>query len=171
MRKKALRILCVVLAVVLFISGCWIYESTYANHFLPSDPDFSTYSPFSGKLFEMRPASIKNSLVQVRDAAHVHDPLVWVDLREENGKAEKEQLERLAEHLNSFRYWFWMPAPNGIGPSYPYAYLIVNGKKADATLRICYQKGRNRLLYNNVWYYGSREFFQTLDNLAMGITV
>lgn len=165
--KKRKVITLVLLVVVLFgVSVGLIGRFLYAEFVLSRPADYTTFEPFSGKLFDLKPEEIshidiRNSYDTPADYLHYED---------------KEEVREIAAFLNSFRYRYCLSGPKderafpagniameyikvypaGIDPAY---------YKYKALYCIVYAGERNAILVNGVWYFGDEEFFEKFSAL------
>lgn len=120
-KKRRRRLFTSVISVILVLSLCsaWIlaYENYYAKVVYPDQIRtlglahrlFTTYEPFSGKLFQIKPSDTLAVWYRSSsgDAPRGRDPFENI----ESHKIEDWEIEKgIFEMLNSFRYYFWAPA-------------------------------------------------------------
>lgn len=101
--KKA-RWLLLAAAVLLAAGGAWGYHILYDAYIQPRiDSSFATYAPFSGKAFDIDPSQVEELRLKVeKDDGRT---AYWMSTD------SPEDIRRFTEHLNSFRSFFWLPAP------------------------------------------------------------
>lgn len=163
--KKRRTVLILALAVTVLAAWGWY---TYRETVLSRPEAYTTFQPFSGKLFQLDPEKIDhidifNKNTEAKPTSYIVDPLRY---------ETEEDVKQISDFLNSFRYHFWMPGPKGVDaikmitptgsiriypkgikPAY-YKYKMMHCMIRD-----------NKMWVNGIWYFGSEEFFQKFDEL------
>lgn len=176
-KKRSLRkrVLCLllILAAALAAAGAWGYHVLYGVYIQPRvDSSFATYAPFSGKVFDIDPSQVGE--LRLKIVTDDGRTAYWMSTD------SPEDIRRFAEHLNSFRSFFWLPAPPQRKrpiPGPPIGYIW--GKDADTGISFDYTD--RRLLVHPgdaldvddpavsrdaYYYYFDAGFTQTMVELA-----
>ncbi|MEY8310718.1 hypothetical protein AALA61_01765 [Oscillospiraceae bacterium 42-9] len=169
--KKKRKVLCVLLAVAVFVVALWTAWAFKINFEPRINSEFLTYQPFSGKLFNLNPDEI--TAIYLYKRAHSR---LWKDAYgEEHGEVvcnQPEDVEKVIEIFNSYRYSFWHPAKSpyrdlDFGDPY-FLLLCTNG----STIRGYFSENRlwtsafkfraGEAWRNGAWYYGGRDLYDAL---------
>lgn len=169
--KKKRKVLCVLLAVVILAvatASIWAYRVAAVPR---ANSEFLTFQPFSGKLFDLDPNEI-NSIYIIPRTHQAYGSDI-------NGKTYgeiicnmPEDVEKVTEILNAYRYFFWHPAKSpetGWGMTEPkIRVLFDNGETFEGFFsenRIwvsAYPFRADKLARSGAWYYGGRELYEAL---------
>lgn len=123
------------------------------------DLPYTTFRPFSGRLFDFKLDQVHYICTSGdSDSPHMHY------------FRSDEEITEVIELLNSFRYYCWKPEPMGekalpFGGSRSVSLDLMYPQTDGSTVHIHYVAYENRLLFNNVWYYGDPAFFKKLREL------
>lgn len=162
--KKRRTVLILALAVTVLAAWGWY---TYRETVLSRPEAYTTFQPFSGKLFQLDPEQIDHIEIFNKNTQSCLESIRSESLCYET----EEDVKEISEFLNSFRYHFWMPGPKGVEamkmtstgginiypkgvkPAY-YKYKMMHCMIRD-----------NKMWVNGIWYFGSEEFFQKFEEL------
>ncbi len=157
-RKIPLFLIIMFLGVSFFALG----KMVYAKYVVPRPVEFTTFSPFERRIFDLDSSKIKEIgfrgwVYKSRHINLVPPPDIF---------DTKDEIEDLVEYLNSFRYTHTAPAPDSLN--------IGKGQEPHCNLWIETWKGakfsclieKNRIYIGEVWYYGDPDFFQKLLELV-----
>lgn len=164
--KKRKVITLVLLVVVLFgVSVGLIGRFFYVGYILQRPEHFTTFEPFSGKLFDIDPEE-----VSYIDIDNHGEPI-----KEYTRYEDTEDVQEITEFLNSFRYRFWWPAPDkrhsrtGASDSVVIALKnTVYNKHFNAQVpeTVYCMVQSHRIQLGNAWYYYKDEkFFEKFHEL------
>ncbi len=156
-RKVILVLFIALMAVGLFLIG----QIIYTKYVLPRPVEFTTFSPFERRIFDLDASEIKEirffSWERVYSNGTRRTPFYTFDT--------KEEIEAFVEYLNSFRYTHTEPGPDPINlgkegiPSCRFSAETRNGENFHCSFE------QNRVYIGEVWYYGDPAFFQKLMDL------
>lgn len=109
------------------------------------------YIPFTGRVFFLDPAEVEQVTVENWDAG-----------RREATIQEKEDMERVIEQLNSFRFQWWhFDLPVATGGNNPVLRIETSGGSCE------YELWDDGVKVNGLWYRGEKGFFQELAELPL----
>lgn len=139
--KKRIKKKYVVLLIILL--------AAYLLFAFTRQSEYSTYVPFSGKVFNIKREDV--------DAVCIFNgnQVISVDLDDD------QQIQQVVELLNGLRYQFWIPVPP-IGSS-GYSYLLwleIDGE------RIAFKFNKNQILVKNVWYFCGDHCLSALTDMV-----
>ncbi len=160
-RKKAKGRIIALSLLAIFLLAAFLSRVIYKEYILrtpPVETDFSR--SFARELFDFQGSDIDWIMAGSKRIEEVTG--IW-----RLSSDDQKQLNEIAEHLNTFRYHFWIPGPRmkqlAQGPAKALNSLILIMKNGDS---ISFSYNKNRLLINRVWYYGDEAFFERLTELA-----
>lgn len=156
-RKIPLFLIIMFLGVSLFALG----RMVYAKYVVPRPVEFTTFSPFERRIFDLAPSQISSISVRNEDPALYRKygsptPVYRFD--------SQKEVEELTEHFNSFRYTHTAPGPDFRNAGKPPTTGAIWIEKKDSARLYCVLR-ENSILIGEVWYYGGPDFFQKLMDL------
>ena len=153
--KKPLICLLILTAAALVTLSALAYPYIRERIDLP----YMTFEPFSGRLFDFKLNQVYY-IYTGGDSGNPHRHYFRSD----------EEITEVIELLNSFRYYYWKPEPMGVkalpfGGSRSVSLDLMYPQTDGSTVHVNYVAYDNRLMFNNVWYYGDPAFFSKLREL------
>lgn len=168
--KKRKVIALVLLVVALFgVSAGLIGRFFYVGYILQRPEHFTTFEPFSGKLFDIDPEEV--SVIAIRNAQSPTDTPAASYFEDE------EDIKRFTEFFNSFRYCFWLPGPDEIHLHHAFCgaatielknmvYHEGSHQYVPESANFLLDRKQHRIWFHNAWYYYSdEEFFEKFHEL------
>lgn len=134
-----------VIALILLL----VFLATYFPFVSTRFSNYSTYFPCSGRVFDLAPEDgVKQIRLQNGTTGNMVDYF-----------AGEEDFDDLINHLNSFRYLWWVPQIPVAKGGYSYWMAMdINGETVD------FEFDRNSILVRGVWFHSGKKWFQNLIN-------
>ncbi len=149
------------LAIVLILVSSVLGRLIYVKYVLPRPVEFTTFSPFERRIFDLDAEKIETILIGYPkkncDRPNTEDNRSCYE-KKENG----EEIRELIAYMNEFRYWIAVPGPDyrNIGKGcHPFSNIWIETQDGK---RLHCQIEQNRIWIGEVWYYGDPAYFQKL---------
>ena len=187
--KKKRKVLCVLLAVAVFVVALWAVWAFKINFEPRINSEFLTYQPFSGKLFDIDLDMVKTVFIQKQYYYNSRGSTILPNTdayREYYGNLERyvvrfdeavpEKRKAAVKAINAFRYHAWLPynwnpvhepwyLPHFVILFYDGTGLTGYLKENCIWVGECESEVGDHLLedgLNGAWYYGGRDLYAAL---------
>lgn len=169
MKKRKVIALALLVVTLFGVSAGLIGRYLYCGFILQRPEHFTTFEPFSGKLFDIDPEEV--SVIAIRNAQSPTDTPAATYFEDE------EHIKEFTEFFNSFRYCFWWPGPDErhIGQAFcgtatiklkNLVFIERAHKYFPESALFSLDCKKHRIWFRNAWYYyRDEEFFEKFNEL------